>query len=392
MKILFLLSRYPYPLTKGDKLRAFMQMKHLAKENDVFLFCLNQKSFHKTQTTFCFDYLKGLKICNFTFINSCFGMLKSIFNHTPLQVGFYSHKRNIRAFEHYVKEIEPDIVYVQFVRMAAYCRNIKTKKVLDFQDALSANMRRRAEISNLFLKPALLREAKLLQRYEAAMLDFFDQTSIITDTDRQEIASNQRNNILIVSNGIDKSYFEYSEKQEKKYDVMFCGNMSYVPNVDAAKYLITKIMPLVWAAFPKAKVLIAGANPKRSVLRLASDNVKVSGYVEDMKQCYAESSVFVAALRTGSGLQNKLLEAMAIGTPVICSALANKALKAKANQHLLVANTTKEYADLIIKLLNDNALQQDLTSAAKTFVRDTYNWETICQNLSSAFSDLVSKS
>jgi glycosyltransferase involved in cell wall biosynthesis len=284
------------------------------------------------------------------------------------------------------------VVYVQFVRMAAYCKNISTKKVLDFQDALSANMLRRAGISNPFLKRLLLREAKLLQRYEAAMLDLFDLTTIITDTDRKEIASNQRDKIVVISNGIDKSYFQSSETKQKKYDIMFCGNMSYPPNVDAAKYLITTIMPLVWTAFPDVKVLIAGANPKRGVLRLASDRVEVSGYVEDMRQCYAESSVFVAALRTGSGLQNKLLEAMAVGTPIICSALANRALEAKDKQHLLVANTTKEYADLIITLLNDSLLQQTLSTQAKAFVRDSYNWETICQNLSTAFSNLLSKS
>ena len=392
MKILFLLSRYPYPLTKGDKLRAFMQMKHLAKENDISLFCLSKTSFKNHQTAPELNFIKGLKIQHLTLMDSFLGMLASILSRIPLQVGFYSHKRHIKAFESYVRELKPDVIYVQFVRMAPYCRNIKSIKVLDFQDALSANMYRRAGVSNPFWKPILLREAKLLQRYEAQMLHLFDLTTIITDADRREIVSNQGNKVMISTNGIDDSYLEYAEKAEKKYDVMFCGNMSYPPNVDAAKYLVKAIMPHVWAVFPGVKVLIAGANPKKSVVRLASDRVEVSGYVEDMKKCYAESLIFVAALRIGSGLQNKLLEAMAIGTPVICSALANTALGAQQGQHLLVANTEKQYADLIINLLNDGSLQQDLAKSAKSFVKNTYNWETICRDLNSAFSNLISKS
>jgi glycosyltransferase involved in cell wall biosynthesis len=384
-------------------------MKYLAKENEIFLFCLNEKLFGKSKAVIHFSktplheikvafheiktplqeskavihfpFLKGLKIYNFNLLQSCLGMVRSLFNQTPLQVGFYAHKRSIRAFERYVQEVKPDIVYVQFVRMAAFCRNIKEKKVLDFQDALSANMLRRANISNPFLKAVLLRETKLLRLYEAKMLDFFDLTTIITDTDRQEINSDRKNGIVISANGIDNSYFQYTQTLQKEYDIMFCGNMSYAPNVDAAKYLIKSIMPLVWAKFPQVKVLLAGANPKKCVRRLASANVEVSGYVEDMKVCYVKSKVFVAALRTGSGLQNKLLEAMAIGTPVICSSLANNALSATNNEHLLIADIASDYANLIIKLLNDNELQQHLTSNAQIFVKHTYNWDTICQNL-----------
>ncbi|MDR1848282.1 MAG: glycosyltransferase [Bacteroidales bacterium] len=398
MKILFLLSRFPYPLTKGDKLRAFNQMKYLAEENDIYLFCLNQTSFrkHKTafpdnQTALKFSFLKGLKICNFNLWDACFGMFKSILNRTPLQAGFYTHNRHIRIFERHINEIKPDLIYVQFVRMAEYCRNVKVKKALDFQDALSANMLRRSKISNPCLKIILRREAELLRDYEVKMLDFFDLTTIITAADRREIASEARDKIIISGNGIDNSYFQQTETEDKKYDVVFCGNMSYAPNVDAAKYLIKSVMPLVWARYPQVKVLIAGANPKTCVRRLASERVEVSGYVEDMKQCYAQSKIFVAALRTGSGLQNKLLEAMAIGTPVICSSLANNALEATDGKHLLVANGTSQYANLILKLLTDHSLQQLLTSNALNFVKLNYNWRKICQNLTKEFQNLIKK-
>ncbi|MDR1725001.1 MAG: glycosyltransferase [Bacteroidales bacterium] len=384
MKILFLLSRFPYPLTKGDKLRSYNQMKYLEKENEIFMFCLNKKKikYSTDNKPYHLPFLQDLKVCDFNIFDAIFGIIKAFLQNKPLQVGYYTHKRNIKKFENYVKQISPDVIYVQFVRMAEYCNNIKVKKVLDYQDALSANMLRRSKVSNPFFRPIFIREAKLLRNYEKNVFFNFDLTTIITNTDRQEIDISQKDKILIVPNGIDISYFNYKLKTADKIDILFCGNMSYSPNVDAAKYLVHSIMPLVWDKFPNIHVMIAGATPKKSVLRLKSNKVYVSGYVEDMKECYANAKIFVAALRTGSGLQNKLLEAMAIGTPVITSVLANKALGAVDKEHLLVADSIQEYANLIIKLLNDELLRKTLVYNAQNFVRKTYNWDIICQDIS----------
>ncbi|MDR1006478.1 MAG: glycosyltransferase [Bacteroidales bacterium] len=398
MKILFLLSRFPYPLTKGDKLRAYFQMKHLSQEHDIFLFCLNQTSEDYYESPFpphkmgdVKDFCKYIQVRNFIRTDAIFGMIRSLFAKKPLQVGYFTHKRNIRAFKDYVAEVKPDIVFVQFVRMAEYCRNVPVKCVLDFQDCLSMNMLRRSKVCNPALRPLFSREARLLQKYEAAMFDLFALTTIITAADRDSIASERRSEILISANGIDESYFNYEQTSEKKYDIMFCGNMSYAPNADAAEYLVKSIMPLIWSRFPDAKVLIAGAEPSFAVRKLASKNVEISGYVRDMRLCYAQSRVFAAPLRIGSGLQNKLLEAMAIGTPVVCSALANKALQAAESKEILIANEPSQYANQILRLLNEDSLRQNLVSNARTFVLNNYNWTSITQNLSSALQKCVSQ-
>jgi glycosyltransferase involved in cell wall biosynthesis len=364
-------------------------MYYLSKHNDVYLFCLNNHLIEKSSMDILNSFAKGIKICNFNLLDSILAMAKAIIKGEPLQVGYYNHNKHIRALKQYSNELKPDVVFVQFVRMAPYVENLDLPRLLDFQDALSANMKRRADHSNPFVRMLLLREFHLLQRYEDMMFDAFDKTAIITNSDRREINSNRKNETLLLPNGIDNAYFNYNETPNKLYDIMFCGNMSYHPNIVAAKYLVKQIMPLVWKKIPEANVLIAGAKPSKSVRRLASSKIKISGYVDDMKKCYCESLIFVAPMTIGSGLQNKLLEAMAIGLPVITSPLANNALEAKPNEQILVANDAADYALLIENLLNDESARQKLAKRGKLFVKQNYNWENISQSLENTLDHIV---
>jgi len=136
--------------------------------------------------------------------------------------------------------------------------------------------------------------------------------------------------------------------------------MGYPPNINAAEYLVRKILPVVIKRKPDIKLLIAGANPHLRVSVLKSANVEVSGWVSDMRECYAAAKIFIAPMQIGTGLQNKLLEAMAMQVPCITSALANQALKAAENEEILIADTPAEYANCIIDLLNNPNLAEKI--------------------------------
>jgi glycosyltransferase involved in cell wall biosynthesis len=151
--------------------------------------------------------------------------------------------------------------------------------------------------------------------------------------------------------------------------------MSYPPNVDAAQFLINEILPLVKKRISDVKIQIAGANPSIMVRQLNSSNVTVTGWVDDLRNCYANSRVFVAPMRIGTGLQNKLLEAMAMGIPCVSTVLCNSALHAKSDEEILLGNTADEIADCIVKLLLYSKLREDISNNALAFVKNNFNWE-----------------
>lgn len=390
MKILVVLSRLPYPLEKGDKLRAFFQIKELAQKNDVYLFCLNNSPIHPEAERILLEFVKEIHIAGFGKIDSLLGLAKSFFDGTPLQTGFYSHPRNISAFKAFANKTKPDVIFYQFVRMAKYS-SVDFPKVLDFQDALSANMEGRAKKSNIIKKFVFNFEASRLRKYEAKMFDLFEKLTIIVEADKKAILHPLQEEIEVLPNGVDDAYFEYNSPQNKEYDIIFSGGMSYAPNVDAANFLAKQIMPLVWEKLPMVRLVIAGANPASSVKNLASERVIVTGWVEDMKEWYGKSKLFVAPMQIGTGLQNKLLEAMAMGLPCVSSPLANDALCAKENKEILLATEPKDYAEKILSLLNNQTLAENLAQEGNRFVKQNYNWQTNNQNLEKILSQAIEK-
>lgn len=385
MKVLVCLSRFPYPLNKGDKLRAFYQIKELAKEHEVYLFCFNRKKVSQSDLEILKQYCKEIHIEKLSLVSQCFSLLKSFFTSLPLQVAFFTTKKAKRSFFLFSKKVKADVSYFQFVRTAEYAKQINGKRVLDFQDCLSVNMERRAMKSNRLFKNIFLYEARKLRNYEDTMFDCFNATTIITDIDRDLLSSDRKNEVNIIENGVGDSFLNYTQKKEKKFDVIFSGNMSYAPNVDAARFLINEIMPVVWAKFPETKVVLAGSNPTNYIKSLACDRVVVTGWVDDMKEYYAQSRIFIAPMRIGTGLQNKLLEAMALSLPCITTPLANSALKSLQDKEILVASDANLLAENIVKLLTDEVLYESIAANGHKFVEENYNWQHSTEKLVKIF-------
>jgi len=329
MRIFILLSRIPYPLEKGDKLRAFNQIKVLSQKHEIILCALNtlrkadkQKAFESLQ-----PYCRSVNFIDLPLSGRIFNVLKAFFTRLPLQVGLFFNRRAEKRINNLIKEYQPDHLYGQLVRVAPYLVRQPGKKTLDYQDAFAYGLKRRVDRSYFPLKTILKLEYKRLSRFERKMFDAFDLKTIISEQDRNLIDHPGKAKIKIIKNGVDFDFF-VPRSEAKKHDIVFTGNMNYPPNVDAARFLIKEIMPLVWAERPETKVLIAGANPHSKVKQLKGKNVTISGWVDDIRDCYNVSRVFVAPMRLGTGLQNKLLEAMALKIPAVTTPLANAALNA----------------------------------------------------------------
>lgn len=382
MKILVVLPRFPYPLEKGDKLRAFNQIRSLAAlGNEVSLFCVSHTCVTEEQKAQLAPYCKEIEVVKLHKPVCCFWSARNFFVNKSIQIGYWDSKRSRKAYKAFEARVEPDVIYSQMVRTMPLVSRSPIPKVMDFQDALSMNMERRMTMHRPGFKHfAYHFEFKMLRSTEYNSFSIFDALTIISEPDSEAIPHRKNGEINIVPNGVDFDYFKPLER-EKKYDIVFCGNMQYQPNVDASKFLVNEVMPYVWKVIPDAKLLLAGATPVREVKKLASDNVIVSGTVDDIRECYASAKTFVAPMRIGSGLQNKLLEAMAMQIPCVTSSIANHALGAEAGKEVLVADKPEDIADHIIDLLQQDQVRNEMAKNGYEFVKKNYCWEKFGQQL-----------
>ena len=382
MRIFVLLSKVPYPLEKGDKLRAFNQIKELAKSNEIILCALNpnkdldkQKAFSKLQ-----PYCHSINFLDLPWYLRYWNMVIAFFGEIPIQAGYFYNNKASKEIKRLIATYKPDHIYCQFIRTTEYVKNLNIKKTIDYQDVLSYGIKRRMNNTSLFTKPFFKMEYNRLLNYERDIFDYFDNKTIISEPDKNLIPHKDKAEIHVIPNGVDHSYFTPIDKV-KTFDVLFNGNMAYPPNIDAAEYLIKEIMPVVWREMPDTKVLLAGASPVKKVLSLKSGLVEVSGWMDDIRDAYSAARIFIAPMRIGTGLQNKLLEAMSMKIPSITTPLANDALQAKDGKEILIGSTPSELATQIINLLHDKKLYNVVAQKGYDFVHENYSWKNATEKL-----------
>jgi len=381
MKIFILLPRIPYPLEKGDKLRAFNHIKYLSKNNKITLFALNDAKVNKEKAFQALQpYCSSINFFDLSKFSILFNVLLAFFNGKPLQSGYFFSRRAKNRVNKIISETNPDHIFCQLIRVAEYVKNQNIPKTLDYQDVFSKGVERRVHTSPFYLKPFLKLEYKRLLKYENKIFDYFDNKTIISEPDRKLIPHPERDKIVIVMNGVDTDFFKPINKK-KEYDIVFTGNMGYPPNVNGVEFLVKKILPIVRRNKPEIKVLIAGANPDRKVIAVKSKNIHVTGWVEDIRECYSKARIFIAPMQIGTGLQNKLLEAMAMQIPCISSRLANNALNAKSGKEIKIGDSAEEYAQHIIYLLDNKDKADEVALNGYNFVLNNYNWEKATKKL-----------
>ena len=373
MNLLVVLSRVPYPLDKGDKLRAFHQLKYLSKNHSISLFCLNEGAINPDSVQELQKICTRVKIIQFSKFQLLTNLFNGFFNQKPFQVNYFYSKKAQNAFDQFVEELIPDAIFCQLIRTAEYVVKYSTiHKVLDYMDALSSAMDRRINNTGAFKKRMVKIEVNRLKAYEKRIASEFNELVIISEQDRNSFSFKEKESIHVISNGVDTNYFNPVDAK-KEYDFLFVGNMSYPPNVDAAVHFVEDILPLIKSKKPNIKVMIAGTTPAPSVKALASYNVTITGFLEDIRSAYNQSKVFVAPLRLGAGLQNKLLEAMSMSIPCITSTLANNALMA-SEKEILVTDNKEEFANYCVELIKNNNFRDEIGANGQDYIKANFSW------------------
>lgn len=348
-------------------------MKELSKVFDVTLFSLTDRTIGRDEQKIVAQFCSQLLIHELKPLGQLFNLCRALFSSLPIQTGYFYSRKAKRDVKLLIKSNDFKHVYCQLIRTSEYVKNIHDiPKTIDYMDALSSGILRRIDRQPFYSKWLFKIEGRRLLKYEQSIFDFFENRTIISDQDRKLIAHPDRDKIYCIPNGIDSSFFDPIERTES-YDFVFIGNMSYPPNVDAVHYIVNEILPEIEGA----TLLIAGATPHSSIIKLteSNKNIHLTGWIDDIRSSYCDGKIFLAPMMIGTGMQNKLLEAMALKTPCITTDLANNAIEAIRNEQILVGNSKEEIVLLAKKLLADFQLRQRIANEGHNYVKAKFTWE-----------------
>ncbi|MEL6132560.1 MAG: glycosyltransferase [Bacteroidota bacterium] len=362
----------------------------MSRKHQITLIALTDQDVAAGDLAHMKAFVEDIHIFKITRWSLPFYLMKAYVTGQPLQVGYFYRSHIHRQIRKLLEEIRPDHIYCQLVRMAEYVRDFPLPKTLDYMDCFSAGMGRQAQEGPKWQAPIYQRESRLLFDYQQEVYPDFTFHTIISDQDRQLLDPAGKLEIQIIPNGIDTDFFR-PVMRIPSAEVVFVGNMGYFPNVKAAEYLVREIMPEVWKVKPEVQVVIAGARPTAQVTALGKDaRVKVTGWIEDIRDAYTAGKLFVAPIFTGSGQQNKILEAMAMGRPCITTLLVNNAIQAITGEQIEVADTPRDFARQILRLLQDEVLYQSRVKASRHFVEKYMDWTRAVEGLEQNFSGMPS--
>jgi glycosyltransferase involved in cell wall biosynthesis len=239
-------------------------------------------------------------------------------------------------------------------------------------------------------------EHERTRQYEARLLSQLQHIVVTSERDRQamielhrwqsgDLVSSDETfgvDVSVLPNGVDLEYFHPGPQERRRFNIVFSGKMSYHANVATALYLYRQIMPLIWQQLPEVTLTIVGSNPPKVIQQLARDpRVEVTDYVHDMRPYVRRAEVMLSPMVYSVGIQNKVLEAMALGTPVVVAAQAAEALEARPGRDLLVAGSAQEFANETLRLMHDAELHATLSQSGRRYVEEQHNWRAVTGRL-----------
>jgi polysaccharide biosynthesis protein PslH len=372
VRLAFLTSRFPYPLLKGDKIRAYYPIKLLSARHEIDLFTFSDEAADESAVAHMRQFCRRIEIVNLSTLGTTLKMAAAIPTSLPSQVAYYHSPRMARLLRSDVRDAY-DLAHVVCGRLAGFAGALgAVPKTIDWIDALSLSTHRRLNTErNPVMRQLYAREHRKMLRFELDAVRHFDYSVITSQVDRTFLDDRIDE---VLANGVDLDAFAPGNAP-KDIDLVFTGNMGYEANVAAVEYLCRDVLPLVLRERPGTKFFAAGATPSPRVRRLHDGSaVTVTGFVESMPEMLHRSRVFVAPLQSGAGIQNKVLEAMACGLPVVATSFGNGGIQAKAGTEMLVEDTPEGFAGAVLGLLADPARAAALGAAGRDLATRNFSW------------------
>jgi sugar transferase (PEP-CTERM/EpsH1 system associated) len=391
MKILLVAPRFPYPTRTGDTLTVFNLLKYFSQRHTIDLVSCSDQPLPAEHRAAVTPYCRNLRTVRISSLRSFFNGARSVLGRKPLQAAWFHSPKVALAIDELVSECDYDVLYAHTVRAARYLIDKRTPtpalRVLAMQISMQLNYQRLARYErNPLYRLAFKHEAARLGSFERELIEHFDRTLVISDIDRAAISDQPSDRFFECPHGVTLDDEPASDEAREANSIVFSGNMNYRPNVDAAIFFYREIFPRVRSRFPEAVFTIVGANPDASIRALARDTgVRVTGEVESIYPWLRRSAVGIDPLRAGAGLQNKVLEGMACGLPMVVTPVANEGIRATPETHLLAGEGATAFADQVIRLLEDEQLRGRLGASGRRFIEENWSWDIHFRRLEQMF-------
>ncbi len=389
--LLFLTQRLPYPLIKGEKIRNWHILNYLTKCYDIHFGCLidDPADFQHIDT------VRGL----------CAGMYTAPLDRTrakltcagglltgePLSVTFFRDRGLRRWLESVMTHVKPEMIFVNSSNMAPYVLDQRRtgKLVVELGDVDSEKFRSYADNASPPMRWIYRRECRLVEKLERRVALESDHSVLVTEPEAALLRAKvpeAAGKIVAISCGVDHHYFDPAHDYPALFDTVppsfvFTGTMNYLPNIDAVTWFATKVLPLIRRTLPDARFVIVGSNPPDAVKQLARrPGVAVTGRVADVRPYVFHATAAVCPMRIARGIQNKVLEAMAMGKPVIVTSGALEGIDAIPGRDLVLADDPEAFAGAAIRLTGPNGGTTPegmaLGLAARRLILERYDWNT----------------
>jgi sugar transferase (PEP-CTERM/EpsH1 system associated) len=391
LKILFITPRFPYPPLTGDQVVSYHRLRILGKRHEITLLSFYEKDEELAGIEQLSPFCHAIHTVRLPKWRSLLNVaLMGPFSGLPLQVLYYHSAAFQKRLTALLDENRFDLIHAYMLRVAPYLSAVSTPKILELIDSMQFNLERRVTMEGIPNRWLFTEELRRVTPYERKIGELFDQLIVVSEKDKALIPSN---NVRAIPLGVDTDIFvprEPQDKLEQKPIIVFSGNMGYAPNIHAVTWFVEKCLPLIQKAIPDAALIIAGSNPSKEVRDLGQKRgVTVTGFVESMSEILNKARVAVAPMQSGSGMQFKILEAMACGLPVVATTLGLGDIKARPGHDIYIADTAGEFAEMVLNLLNTPETAERISRQARNFVLHNHSWEHMATQVEAIYHKIL---
>jgi polysaccharide biosynthesis protein PslH len=379
MNILFLTQRVPFPPNKGDKIRSFNEIKFLSRKNKISLVCLTDNPGDLKPGQGLQDCCESVDIVYLPKLRSNAQSACALFSSNPLTLSFFYSKELQGIVDSKLKHERYDVIFVYCSSMAQYVEHVNTiPKIIDFVDVDSEKWHQYATYAS-FPKNYLYRlEGRRLRKYEALLAETFQHCILVSEKEVDDFRALvcPCSTVTSIPNGVDGDMFQPSMAPYIPYSLVFTGAMDYFANIEAIMFFVREIFPLIQYSIPHVTLTIVGSNPTAEIRSLAEShaNITVTGSVDSVQPYVVNSAVFVAPMRIARGVQNKILEAMSMGVPVVTTSLGFEGITALSGKDIIVEDQPERFANRVIELMCDDRIRTELSESSRRAVESFYDW------------------
>ncbi len=385
LNILYICHRFPFPPKRGGKIRPFNMIRHFSERGHRVTVCsLARSDDEAREGAGIAPHCARFELARVHAPQQVLRMIARLPTPAPSSMGYFYAPALKQTVDALLARERFDLIFVHCSSVAQYVAHVRgVPKILDFGDMDSQKWLEYAQYKPFPLALGYWLEGAKLQRAEKQLAAQFDLCTVTTRAELETLDSfGTANATDWFPNGVDADYFRPNGTQHDSDTLSFIGRMDYYPNQECMLRFFAQTWPRIRAQRPQAKLMIVGADPAPAIRKLgALPGVEVTGSVPDVRPYVTRSAAMIAPLSIARGTQNKILEAMALGVPVITSSVAVKGVDAEPERHLLVGNTPDEYAQAALRLMNNADERARLAAAGRARMRSHHDWTASLERL-----------